>query len=671
VRPCIPKFLIDKFKQSLKDGTIDPKKMEKMSSEKRREFLGKHVGENNAEWVNAEFESKLILKNVQEGMVTWAKTLTGIKPEVRRDILAKIEKMQAKDILDPKSAQEFKADLVAHRLGTAVTMAEAADISSLAKSATQAKAAMDKSVRRKPGESATPEEMAYGQAWVKLRNYRNDLVDAVGKQSLREVLSDPRKYWSNFVKLAAQSKSLKAAMDISALLRQGFNTLKTRPSIWAKNTLKTFKDIKSTLGGDKEVMDMIDADIFSDPLYPQMMKAKLSVGVHEEAYPTSVAEKIPVIGKLYKTSDVAYNGFMRRLRVDLFKHHLKVMEKNGIDIEDPVQLESVGKMVNAITGRGHLGSWEPGANAMNALFFAPRFVKSQFDVLTAHTFQKGVTPYVRKQAAVNLVKIVTTTAAMLGVAKAVDPDSVDFDPRSADFGKIKAGGYTFDMTGGMGSLITLAVRVLPALIGKGTTKSSTTGIVKPLSDGGYGANAKDVFYNFVEGKMSPVPALVRDMMDQETFEGEKPGFMNSLASLTVPITLSNIPKNFSEPNKAMALLALIADAVGLNATNKNLNAEKTVSSKNAVEREVKRLEKIGDDKGAVALEERNKKILEEGDEIESAVKEVKGLEKEIKDIEADLTIPEDEKKKELDALKKDLKVAEEEVKTQFKKIRAK
>jgi len=67
---CIPKHLVDLFLGKLKDGTVNPAKLAEMGSKERRVELAKYVGEANAEKTNALFESKLLLKNQQKGLVS-------------------------------------------------------------------------------------------------------------------------------------------------------------------------------------------------------------------------------------------------------------------------------------------------------------------------------------------------------------------------------------------------------------------------------------------------------------------------------------------------------------------------------------------------------------------------------------------------------------------------
>lgn len=177
------------------------------------------------------------------------------------------------------------------------------------------------------------------------------------------------------------------------------------------------------------------------------------------------------------------------MRADVFEKYYKMAEASGVNVNDPAQLKDIGKLVNSLTGRGYLGQAEKVAGVVNNIFFSPRFMKANIDTLTAHQLSQGVTPFVRKQAAKNLLKIATATAGILYTAEAIRPGSVDFDPRSTDFGKIKIGNTRFDVTGGMSSLVVLGARLLPTMHDGvwGQYAKTSTGKMTNLNDTAFGS----------------------------------------------------------------------------------------------------------------------------------------------------------------------------------------
>lgn len=568
---CLNKNLAGEFLKRLKSGEINPDKLAGMSSQERRDYFSSFLGKENAVKVNELFERKLLLKNQQAGLVRWAKSLSGIKPQAQRDIIARVNKME--EVLNPENEKAFLEDLAAHALGVSVTMEEAGNISAMAKAVSQAKNAIAKGGDR----------MDYGRKRVMFDNYVNGLKEDATHMDLVEYLK-PENYGKAIVRAAGLTKALVASLDNSVIGRQGLKVLATHPEIWAKNAKQTFVDIYDTFGG-KEVMDEIRADVLSRPnaINGLYRKEGLAVGVREEDYPTSLPQKIPGLGKAFKASENAFVGFQYRSRADIFDKMVEIAQKSGGEIE------GIGQIANSLTGRGKLGALEPSASVFNNLFFSPRFLKSNIDALTGHALDKDLSPEMRKTAAVNTLKIVGAVASILAIAKAFDKDSVELDPRSSDFGKIKVGNSRFDVSGGMASIITLAARLI-----SGESKSSTTGIVSELNSGDFGAQTRmDVIYNFFENKLSPAAAVVKDIMKGEDFSGKKPTIAGELARVSVPISVQNYMELKDDPESAPILLALIIDALGLGVNTYSAKEEWSASSSD----ELKSFrEKVGEDK---------------------------------------------------------------------------
>jgi len=173
-----------KFKKAIKDGSIDPFKMANMTSEQRRGVLEKYVGKENAAKVNALFESKLLLKNQVRGYKTWAKKISGLTAESKRDIFSRIEKMD--HVLNPQEEEQFLEDLVASRLRIGVTQAEAKNISELSKDTIEKKVVWKEELDKKPEWSDNPiktkkewmgnkKRLEYGFSQVRLKNYVEEL----------------------------------------------------------------------------------------------------------------------------------------------------------------------------------------------------------------------------------------------------------------------------------------------------------------------------------------------------------------------------------------------------------------------------------------------------------------------------------------------------------------
>ncbi len=550
---CLVPQVAEKFKQEILSGEVDPAKLAVMTSAERRAFFAEHLGESNAEPVNALFESKLLLKNQQAGMINWARRVMGTNKATLQDMVSKINRLDK--VLNPSEQEAFLEDLAAQKLGTHISYEEAQKISDLSRKVQQTKGVGDR--------------MDYGRAVVDLHDYVGKLKNEAKGITLQDLKSPSQygKILSNVgSKIAGTAKSLKASLDDSAIFRQGWKTMFTNPDVWAKNAAESFVNLTKSFG-KTDVMREINADIMSRPTYDLMKKAKLAVGLSEEAFPETLPEKIPLFGRIYKASEVAYNGFVQKTRADVFDKYIQIAKESGVELDDE-QLLSIGKLVNSLTGRGYLGKLEGSADVVNNVFFSPRFLKSNIDTLTAHQLQKGVTPFVRKQAAFNLIKIILGTASVLGIAKAIKKDSVELDPRSSDFGKIKIGNTRFDVSAGMGSIVTLASRLAPLLaFHPSYTKSTVTGQLTPLNSGKFGAKTgMDVLNDFLENKLSPVASVIKDLLKGTDSNSKPVTPTGELNNFSTPLPITNAMELLKDPNSANFFISIIADGFGI-ATN--------------------------------------------------------------------------------------------------------
>ena len=562
---CLPKKQADKFLEALRGGKIVPEDLMAMSSAQRRSTFSELLGEEFAKDVNASLESKLILKDQKKGMVTWAKKLSGITEATRTDIISKIERLDK--VLSAESEQLFLEDLASKRIGADITFEEAKTITEMAQKVTEKKELIleDSPIRSK-------ERLDYGLAYTLFQDYVNGLKGATKELSWKEWATSPS---ALFDSLGGTTKSLLSSMDNSFFGRQGIKILYTNPSIWASNFLKSWGDIGKELRRI-DAMQAIKADVFSRPnaLNGKYEASKLDIGIaSEEAYPTAIPGRIPVLGRLYNASQSAFSGAALRMRADYFDKIIERAESFGVDMLNKEQASGVGQLVNSMTGRGKVNLTEGQARFINLAVFSIRFFKSNFDTLTAHRLGFGVEKgparsFVRRQAAENLAKMVLAQAAILNAANLLWPGSVDFDPRSSRFGKIKIGDTTFDISGGMASLITLAARISPTMHnGKwGFWSKNQKGKYTNLTAGEYGQqDAVDVIDNFWQGKLSPIAGVLRDVWRGQDFDRNKPSLQSIARNLITPIPWQNLQDTLNNPDAAPILSAIILDGLGISA----------------------------------------------------------------------------------------------------------
>ena len=566
---CLTKDQEAKFRKALLDKKIDPFKLADMTSEERRGLFEKYVDPENAIRINSLYESKLLLKNQVTGFKTWAKRALGMKPEQKRDLLSKIERLDEIGALDPKELQSFKEDLIRTRLGLNVTFEEAKTINKLSEERVEARdkwqAKLNKNLSWGDDPHATRKEwiddsdrIEYGLKARALEKYVEEIKLEARKEniSLRE---NPVKALISSVKKAPgffndTFKSLGSSIDNSFFGRQGIKNLygsMDQKRIWTRSFVKSFKDISAELQNKKidgfEPIDFIRADIFSRPnaVNGKYKAGRYQLGVlGEEVFPTSVPEKIPVFGRLFKASETAFNGGALRMRADLADLLISKMEEKGINALNPDEARGPGHLVGSLTGRGSLGRATPMAKELNFVMWSARFLKSNFDTLTAHQLDPQATQFTKQEARKNLVSIAAHVGGIMLLARLLDPDSVEEDPRSTNFGRIKVFGKWVDITGGMRTIAIMAGRLMPTKHNGewGVWRKSSTGTWTNLTAGKFGTDdAVDVFMDaLLLNRLAPVASIIRDFYRGEMFGGEPFDIKKAITNSGTPFSLQTL-----------------------------------------------------------------------------------------------------------------------------------
>lgn len=558
---CLPPKIVDNFKVALVSGKINPERLAKMTSDERHALFSDIVGEGNAKFVNSSFESKMLLKNQQQGYLTWAKNLTGVKPAVKRDLVSRIERMDSR-ILDPTEEKAFLKDLASTKLGANVSTEEAQKITSLSSKLQKSDNAVHESIANK-GFGATSKEMRVkaGVDRVALQNYIEELKGATTKKTIGEVLK-PTSWIHNITTIMGMTKGIVASFTSHAPLKHGFFALFEDPKHWGKNYLTQFSDLAKQVGG-KDVMSAIKAEGYSrensiNGIYDKWIPGELSK-INEEFH-TTLPDKIPILGtRLYKGSKTMFDGFNLKMRMDLVDHYVNIVKKMGLDPKDPEVAKAWGKLAIDQTG----GKTTNPDGIMSQFLFSQRLLKSQANNLTLHLFDKTATKATRVQSAKTLSKVIAGLAVVMVTADKLHPGSIEFDPRSSNFGKFKVGDTKFDISGGYSSILTLAARAAYAVQGKPAIKSSTTGALSTVGTKQGQTSWQTLMGNFLQGRASPTGQIIADLANQQTFAGKKPTVKGEAANLVTPIPAQTYVQLKNDPNAANTLAVMIAQQLGL------------------------------------------------------------------------------------------------------------
>lgn len=354
-------------------------------------------------------------------------------------------------------------------------------------------------------------------------------------------------------------RTLMASGDLSAPFRQGLGLIH-KGAFW--KALPTMIDAF----GSETMYQAAQDEIRSRPLFKpragpngtvlpsfaESMGLKLTdlndINTREESIMSKTAEKLPGV----RRSNRAYTIFLNKLRADVFQD---LVDKGKVFGADGTKNTALGKelanFVNTATGRGNLGIAENAGKFLSTFMFSPRLMAARLTMLNPQYYITA-SPMVRKEALKSLMAIAAAGNTVLGLGKMMG-GTVENDPASSDYGKLKVGNTRIDPFGGFQQYIVAAKRLLPnfdvnvmpdpvetgappvdmasGMLGTppGQMKSTTTGIKYDLSNPRYGqSNRADIATRFARGKTNPVVNFAWGLMAGKKELSGKPMNMTTL-----------------------------------------------------------------------------------------------------------------------------------------------
>jgi hypothetical protein len=321
-----------------------------------------------------------------------------------------------------------------------------------------------------------------------------------------------------------------SSLDMSAPFRQGIFFISRPKQFWP-----AFGSMFKPFFSDK-AFQAAQYDIFKRPSYALMKTYKLSLtdigsslSTQEETFMSRLANKVPFIN----ASNRSYVAFLNKLRADVFDDILGQAEAQGYKpVQNPKFMSDLAGFINNATGRGNIEGIERYAAALNAFFFSPRLMYSRIQTLNPF-YYGGLDPFVRKEAIKSLAGTVTILSSILTLAK-MGGASVELDPRSADFAKIKVGNTRYDVAGGYTQYIRLLAQLMT-----NRTKTSSGRVVKLGEQ--YGKDTrKDIAQRFLENKTTPAVSFLLNFLKGKTFDGKKFELPKEILKRVVPMFLQDM-----------------------------------------------------------------------------------------------------------------------------------
>lgn len=355
-----------------------------------------------------------------------------------------------------------------------------------------------------------------------------------------EMQSKGEKLWSNIKEGANLPRHLLTSFDFSAVFRQGGFIALGNPVRALRNIWPMFKSLS------KEQAQILDTQLHIRPNAPLYERGKLflaplegeKLSGREEAFMSKFGAKIPGVG----ASNRAYLTFLNRLRADTFDALYRDLSKKGV-APSQVELEAIGNYINVATGRGNLYRFAPAAETLASVFFAPKLVASRFQLLGGQPLYHG-TARTRYLVAREYGKFLAGLGVVYGLGQ-LGGGTLETDPRSTDFGKIKFGNTRVDPMTGLSQ-----ASVLMSRLGTGEMKGAKGQVYPIVGKVPYGkSTATDVIGRFLRTKLAPVPGTLLDLRQGQNVVGEKV----TPASLITPFAPDSMitPLAFGDILKAM------------------------------------------------------------------------------------------------------------------------
>jgi hypothetical protein len=233
-------------------------------------------------------------------------------------------------------------------------------------------------------------------------------------------------------------------------------------------------------------------------------------------------------------------------------------------------------MINVATGRGNLGRFEAMAVPFNALFFSLRNAVSRFQIATFQPLLAARNvPRMRKLIAKEYARYLIGLMVQYGMyliafdmfksalGKKAEKMTIEGDPRSSDFGKIRIGETRIDPLSGISQNVVLLSRLLSR-----STKSTTTGEIVKMTGKDkkfFAAKPTELIGRFIKQKFAPLPATIINLWEEEDAIGNPFGLKDVIPNLMFPLAVEEVHESIQAQGvplgTSLGILALWGEGI--------------------------------------------------------------------------------------------------------------
>jgi len=385
--------------------------------------------------------------------------------------------------------------------------------------------------------------------------------------ALRDLRPRSAKVIEELMKLWNLPRALMASFDDSAVLRQGAMLLPEGKIAW-RAWRSHWKVIKAS--GAQALEDEVRGNTYFnharahglDFTFPSIGGGM--AGAEEPFMGVGIAEKIWGIGKAIRISERLYSGYLNKLRMDVYASHAAELTRMGART---AAFDELATNINILSGRATLPSGVQAiAPLLNGIFFSARLNWARMQAplrifwLQNKSPEIGVgvgTPegrHLARMLARDVYGYYAGVLGMLGLASAAGVAKVEWDSRSADFGKAQVGTVRIDPWAGQQQLAVLISR-----IASGERKTTTTRQLVPARD-------LDTLMRFVESKFHPALSQTLSVKRGETYFGDDLT-LGEFATSWYPLFLQDIAEIHEGASPGVATVLGLAAFSGVSVYN--------------------------------------------------------------------------------------------------------
>jgi len=403
-----------------------------------------------------ELAAKLTKSYAKLGVANLEELIVKVQGAVRERLGIDISRQEVIDAFAPQGGRtmtDAKKQLLtlkqqARRMSTTGQEARAAELSRQIKS-------LEGQIKSGEFREPSPKERFLTQKQRELEAERDRLSQAVRARLKDRQQSTASHAWTAVIE---GIRGTKLGTDFGMLMRQGLFAT-ARP----KAFIKGLKSGAEALFSDKAAA-ILEKEMWEKRIGGQKMSlirkdAGLSLSDSlnhpEEMVIFRMVKNVPIVGKLFaKPLERGQMAFINTVRSELFD----AAYLNGMDA---AELKLRAKFINSATGRGNIREVP---KLLQTIMTSPRYEASRWEMLgraIADPITLAKSGFKNKAARANVQDMAVTAAGIVALYKAAELAgyTVEWNPDSSDFGKVRKGDDVWDVTAGIAPRLRDSLRV--------------------------------------------------------------------------------------------------------------------------------------------------------------------------------------------------------------------